>query len=62
MNWYIVLAAVLGAVTAWSLDVAGVYNPIDKLVDLFRTEQQKINALIKKGETIVIDEYGKVKK
>lgn len=52
MNWYIVLAAVLGAVTAWSLDVAGVYNPIDKLVDLFRSAESKAKALEAKAAKI----------
>lgn len=43
--WYVVLAAALGLITAWSLDVAGVYNPVDKLVDLFRSTEAKIRAL-----------------
>lgn len=48
VNWYwILISAALGAVTAWSLDVAGVYNPIDKLVDLFRSEEQKLAAKLK---------------
>lgn len=45
MFWWIVLAAALGAITAWSLDVAGVYNPVDKLVDLFRSTEAKVKAL-----------------
>lgn len=46
--WYwLVIVGVLSAALAWSLDVAGVYNPIDKLVDLFRSEEAKAKAAIK---------------
>lgn len=45
--WAIPISLAAGAVTAWSLDVAGVYNPIDKLVDLFRSEEKKLAAKLK---------------
>ena len=43
--WSSIIAIAAGAITAWSLDVAGVYNPVDKLVDLFRSTEAKIKAL-----------------
>lgn len=43
--WAILVGIAAGAITAWSLDVAGVYNPIDKLVDLFRSTEAKVKAL-----------------
>ncbi len=52
MAGWIALAAVLGAITAWSLDVAGVYNPIDKLVDLFRSAEAKAMAEIAQAKAL----------
>jgi hypothetical protein len=51
-GWWLVVAGIAGALTAWSLDVAGVYNPIDKLVDLFRSAESKAKALEAKAAKI----------
>ena len=51
--WYwLLIVGASSAITAWSLDVAGVYNPIDKLVDLFRSAESKAKALEAKAAKI----------
>lgn len=38
------------------------YNLVDKILDLFRSDKQKLQAALAKGETVVINEAGKIKK
>jgi hypothetical protein len=38
------------------------YNLVDLILDLFRSEAQKAEALAKKGEAILVNSAGKVKK
>jgi hypothetical protein len=60
--WAILISLVAGALATSIAEYVLKSNLIDKFLDFFRSEEQKAASLIKRGETVLIDEAGKVRK